>query len=59
MTKLRHLIAGLLMAAGACCLCVDTTSAEAAFAETMLVLLAGTVMIGAGMLLVAKGGARE
>ena len=57
--RVHKLIAALLITAGACCLCVDTTSAEAAFAETMLVLLAGTVMIGAGMLLAVKGGARE
>ena len=57
MPKLRHLIAGLLMAAGACCLCSDPELSS--FTAMMLTMLAGTVMIGAGMLLAAKGGARE
>lgn len=55
MTRLRHLIAGLLMAAGACCLCSDPELSS--FTATMLVLLAGVAMIGAGMLLAVKGGA--
>ncbi len=54
MTRLRKIIAAILFCTGLILINVDPELSS--FTATMLAMLAGVVMIGAGMLLAVKGG---